>query len=99
MFDGSAGWDYVTSLKFGRILEDLGVSSVRLMTNNPTKIDGLRALGVRVVDRVPVEPTVHPENAGYLHTKVKRMNHLLTLTTRPDAVTLIGRGNGHGRSA
>jgi len=81
------------------ILEDLGVRSVRLMTNNPTKIDGLRALGVRVVDRVPVEPTVHADNAGYLHTKVKRMNHLLTLTTRPDAVTLVGRGNGHGRPA
>jgi GTP cyclohydrolase II len=82
-----------------RILEDLGVTSVRLMTNNPTKIEGLRALGVRVVDRVPVEPTVHADNVGYLHTKVKRMNHLLTLTTRPDAVTLVGRGNGHGRPA
>lgn len=82
-----------------RILEDLGLRSVRLMTNNPTKIEALRALGVRVVDRVPVEPTVHAENAGYLHTKVKRMNHLLTLTTRPDAVTLVGRGNGHGRPA
>ena len=82
-----------------RILDDLGVRSVRLMTNNPTKIEGLRALGVRIVDRVPLEPTVHPENAGYLHTKVKRMHHLLTLTPRPEAVTLVGRRNGHGRPA
>jgi len=37
------------------ILADLGVRSVRLMTNNPTKIEGLRALGVRIVDRVPLE--------------------------------------------
>jgi len=59
------------------ILADLGVRSVRLMTNNPTKIEGLRALGVRIVDRIPLEPTVHPENAGYLHTKAKRMHHLL----------------------
>ena len=81
------------------ILADLDVRSVRLMTNNPTKIEGLRALGVRIVDRVPLEPTVHPENAGYLHTKVKRMHHLLTLTPRPEAVTLVGRRNGHGRPA
>ncbi len=81
------------------ILNDLGVRSVRLMTNNPTKIEGLRALGVRVVDRVPVEPTVHPENAGYLYTKVQRMNHLLTLAPRPEAVALVGRRNGHGRPA
>ena len=81
------------------ILADLGVRSVRLMTNNPTKIEGLRALGVRIVDRVPLEPTVHAENAGYLQTKVKRMHHLLTLSPRPEAVTLVGRRNGHGRPA
>jgi GTP cyclohydrolase II len=82
-----------------RILDDLGVRSVRLMTNNPAKIEGLRALGVRVVDRVPVEPTVHAENAEYLYTKAQRMNHLLTLAPRPEVVTLVGRRNGYGQPA
>jgi 3,4-dihydroxy 2-butanone 4-phosphate synthase/GTP cyclohydrolase II len=69
------------------------------MTNNPAKIEGLRALGVRVVDRVPVEPTVHAENAEYLYTKAQRMNHLLTLAPRPEVVTLVGRRNGYGQPA
>ena len=69
-----------------RILEDLGVHSVRLLTNNPTKIETLRELGMAIVERVPVEPTVHPENAGYLFTKVTRMNHLLELDYLPAAL-------------
>jgi 3,4-dihydroxy 2-butanone 4-phosphate synthase/GTP cyclohydrolase II len=62
-----------------RILEDLNVRSVRLLTNNPHKIQTLRELGIRVSERVPVEPTLYAENANYLFTKATRMNHLLNL--------------------
>ncbi len=62
-----------------RILEDLKVRSIALMTNNPAKIEHLRALGVRVERRVPLEPTINADNAAYLSTKAQRMNHLLPL--------------------
>ncbi|MBK8049220.1 MAG: GTP cyclohydrolase II [Anaerolineales bacterium] len=61
------------------ILADLNVQSIRLLTNNPAKIEHLRELGIRVVERVPVESSVHAENAAYLETKVRRMRHLLQL--------------------
>jgi len=66
-----------------RILEDLQVSSVRLMTNNPRKIRHLKELGVIIVERVPIEPTINAENANYLITKARRMNHLLNLEIAP----------------
>lgn len=62
-----------------RILDDLGTRSIRLITNNPHKIETLRELGIAVTERVPVEPTVYDENAQYLFTKVTRMNHMLNL--------------------
>jgi GTP cyclohydrolase II len=62
-----------------RILEDLQVRSVRLITNNPSKIERLRALGVRVDERVPSQGTIHADNYRYLFTKAQRMNHLLDL--------------------
>ena len=61
------------------ILEDLGVRSVRLMTNNPAKIESLQALGIPVVERIPLQAPVHPENSRYLRTKVERMHHMLEL--------------------
>lgn len=61
------------------ILQDLGVKSIRLLTNNPQKIIRLRDLGVRVSERVPLESTVNADNAYYLFTKAQRMNHLLNL--------------------
>jgi GTP cyclohydrolase II len=63
-----------------RILEDLGVKSVRLMTNNPLKISALEAEGIRVNARVPLEIAVNSDNEGYLSTKARRMDHLLQLT-------------------
>jgi GTP cyclohydrolase II/3,4-dihydroxy 2-butanone 4-phosphate synthase/GTP cyclohydrolase II len=59
------------------ILGDLGVKQVALLTNNPKKVDGLRAHGVTVHERVPVvvEPNVH--NADYLAVKAKKMGHEL----------------------
>jgi len=61
------------------ILADLGVQSIRLLTNNPVKINGLRELGVQVTERVPVESTVNADNYQYLFTKAQRMHHLLDL--------------------
>ena len=62
-----------------RILEDLGVKSVALLTNNPSKIEHLRNLGIRVKERVKLEPVVYADNFNYLLTKVQRMNHILNL--------------------
>ena len=59
------------------ILADLGVRSVRLMTNNPAKIEGLQSLGVQVDERVPSHVAPHAENARYLQAKALRMRHLL----------------------
>jgi GTP cyclohydrolase II len=57
------------------MLAYLGVRSVRLMTNNPDKIDGLRALGVEVTGRMPVIVAPNPHSAGYLEAKRLRMAH------------------------
>lgn len=61
------------------ILKDLHVSSVRLLTNNPLKIESLRERGITVKKRMPLQPTVNEDNAKYLATKALRMNHLLKL--------------------
>jgi 3,4-dihydroxy 2-butanone 4-phosphate synthase/GTP cyclohydrolase II len=74
------------------ILDDLGVDSVRLLTNNPLKIEHLNKLGVPVTQRVPLEATPNAENAGYLFTKVIRMNHLLNL----ESVEMASAKNGNG---
>jgi GTP cyclohydrolase II len=61
------------------MLQDLGVQSIRLLTNNPLKIESLEALGVSITTRIPLQPQVTAENATYLLTKVQRMRHLLDL--------------------
>lgn len=61
-----------------QILRDLGVSRVRLMTNNERKIRGLARYGVEVVERVACEVQPHPENIEYLRTKQEKLGHLLT---------------------
>ena len=61
------------------ILRDWGVRSIRLLTNNPLKIDSLKALNVNVTGRVPLAPTFTANNTSYLRTKVERMRHLLQL--------------------
>ena len=62
------------------ILADLGVRSIRLLTNNPDKVESLTQLGVRVNERVSIQAPVHPENAFYLSTKAQRMRHQLDVT-------------------
>ena len=61
-----------------QILADLGISKVRLMTNNPRKIVGLEGYGLNVVERVPVEIPSKPENSKYLCTKKQKLGHYLT---------------------
>jgi len=58
------------------ILRDLGVGSIRLITNNPDKITGLRAGGIDVVERIASPSTVQRHNRCYLETKLVRMGHL-----------------------
>ena len=58
------------------ILRQLGIGSIELITNNPAKIDELRALGIDVAGRIPSIATPNPHNAGYLATKRARMGHL-----------------------
>lgn len=60
-----------------QILVDLGINKVCLMTNNPRKIVGLEGYGLEVVERVPVEMPVKPENERYLSTKKLKMGHYL----------------------
>jgi GTP cyclohydrolase II len=67
------------------ILRDLGVAGVRLLTNNPAKIEELRRYGINVVERVALQPSVHDDNAAYLQTKVTRMRHLLHMPAAPPA--------------
>lgn len=59
------------------ILRDLGLDQVRLLTNNPAKVDGLTALGIDVRWRVPLRVGESTHNAGYLATKRDRMGHHL----------------------
>jgi GTP cyclohydrolase II len=58
-----------------QILDVLGVSSVQLMTNNPRKVDTLKAHGVNIEERVPVRSDVQPENERYLGTKARKLGH------------------------
>ncbi len=59
------------------ILADLGLSTLRLLTNNPAKRAGLEGFGLEIVERVPIEVTPGDSNVSYLHTKRDRMGHQL----------------------
>ncbi|MBN2500390.1 MAG: GTP cyclohydrolase II [Anaerolineales bacterium] len=76
------------------ILKDLEVKSIRLITNNPDKIENLKRLGIEVAGRVQLEPTITPENERYLATKVERMNHLLNLPLSEKEGTDLKNGSG-----
>jgi 3,4-dihydroxy 2-butanone 4-phosphate synthase/GTP cyclohydrolase II len=60
-----------------QILVDLGVTTMRLMTNNPMKYGGLEGFGLDIVDRVPLTVHSNPENIEYLRTKRERLGHIL----------------------
>jgi 3,4-dihydroxy 2-butanone 4-phosphate synthase / GTP cyclohydrolase II len=70
----------VDSREYGigsQMLVDLGVTSMRLMTNNPSKYGGLEGFGLHIVERVPIESRPTEFNIEYLRTKRERMGHLL----------------------
>ena len=60
-----------------QILREIGVSKIRLLTNNPVKRVGLEGYGLEIVENVPIETVPTPYNERYLHTKKERMGHTL----------------------
>jgi 3,4-dihydroxy 2-butanone 4-phosphate synthase / GTP cyclohydrolase II len=74
----------VDSREYGigaQILADLGLTTIRLLTNNPAKYGGLEGFGLTVTERVPLHVPVHPEAQRYLDTKRERMGHHLPKPT------------------
>ncbi len=59
------------------ILKALGIGAIRLLTNNPRKVDKMREHGISVVERVPLRVGENPQNARYLQTKARKSGHLL----------------------
>ena len=62
-----------------QILSDLGITTMRLLTNNPTKRAGIEGYGLTITERVPIETVPNAENLDYLRAKVDKMGHLLHL--------------------
>src|SRR3982751_6821043 len=60
-----------------QILADLGLSTIRILTNNPKKITGIEGFGLQVVEQVPIETTPTAQNARYLATKRDKLGHKL----------------------
>lgn len=82
----------VDSREYGvaaQILRDLGVRSVRLLTNNPDKVGALSAAGIQVDERVPLLTAPTPANVGYLRAKRDRLGHLLP-PAMSSAIELVG---------
>ena len=70
----------VDSREYGigaQILVDLGITTMRTLTNNPAKRGGLEGFGLKITERVPLLTEPNPENIAYLRTKRERMGHLL----------------------
>ena len=77
----------VDSREYGvgaQILRDLGVTSIRLMSNNPAKFTGLADYGVTISERIALRVSPNPENVAYLRTKATRMDHELAENTTTD---------------
>jgi 3,4-dihydroxy 2-butanone 4-phosphate synthase/GTP cyclohydrolase II len=71
-----------------QILADLGLGTIRLLTNNPKKVSGLEAYGLRVTEQVPIEVAPNGENLRYLRAKREKLGHRLhhqDLKFEPDA--------------
>ncbi|TPW19047.1 MAG: 3,4-dihydroxy 2-butanone 4-phosphate synthase / GTP cyclohydrolase II [Elusimicrobia bacterium] len=62
-----------------QILADLGLTTIRLLTNNPRKIVGLGAFGLKVTGRAPIQMPANPHNARYIRTKRSKLGHMLDL--------------------
>ena len=70
-----------------QILADLGISDMRLMTNNPKKVTGITGYGLRIVERVPSLSAPNPENLQYMQTKRDRMGHMYTVDLDGEGLT------------
>lgn len=68
-----------------QILVDLGLSKIRLLTNNPKKVVGLEGYGLEVVDRVPIVATGNPINLHYLETKRTKLGHIFEKESRKES--------------
>ena len=66
--------DYKTG---AQILADLGVCTIKLLTNNPKKISGLEKYGLEIVERIPIEIKSNKSNKKYLKTKKEKLGHYL----------------------
>ncbi len=64
-----------------RILQDLGITSMRLLTNNPAKYQGIADFGLHITERVPLHTPPTQDNLGYLMTKQRRLGHSLGVMT------------------
>jgi 3,4-dihydroxy 2-butanone 4-phosphate synthase/GTP cyclohydrolase II len=74
-----------------QILRDLGITTMRLLTNNPTKRAGLEGYGLEIVERIPLQTAPNPENIRYLRTKKEKMGHLFDdLAHDPESVLTAG---------
>jgi 3,4-dihydroxy 2-butanone 4-phosphate synthase/GTP cyclohydrolase II len=60
-----------------QILNDLGLTSIRILTNNPKKILGLEGYGLSVTEQIPIEHLTNPHNEAYMRAKAERMGHML----------------------
>jgi 3,4-dihydroxy 2-butanone 4-phosphate synthase / GTP cyclohydrolase II len=66
-----------------QILVDLGLTTIRVMSNNPAKFEALEGYPLRIVERLPLLTLPRCENLRYLHTKQEKMGHLLGISTSP----------------
>ena len=71
-----------------QILVDLGLSTMRLLTNNPTKRAGLEGYGLEIVERVAIQTEPNPENLRYLQTKREKLGHILDSLVAADDATV-----------
>ena len=62
-----------------QILQDLGIKTIKLLTNNPDKVYQLEDYGMKIVERLPIEMTANEYDEKYLQTKKEKMGHILDL--------------------
>ena len=67
-----------------QILADLGLTRIRIMTNNPRKVVGLEGYGIKIVERVPIEVKPTPYSKKYLETKRKKLGHLIKMEEKDE---------------
>jgi 3,4-dihydroxy 2-butanone 4-phosphate synthase / GTP cyclohydrolase II len=80
-----------------QILKDLGLTSIRILTNNPKKIIGLEGYGLSVSEQLPIQVIANPHNEGYLRTKHERMGHAIHHQALPLDDELIQREHEEDR--